>query len=35
MEIAQTLIELTNLAPVGINDAEVFLAAAERAQVKA
>ena len=35
MNIAQTLIGLTNLAPVGIEDAEVFLAAAERARVKA
>ncbi|WP_457091431.1 phosphatidylglycerol lysyltransferase domain-containing protein [Microvirga sp. P5_D2] len=35
MDIAQTLIGLTNLAPVGIDDAEVFLAAAERARVKA
>ena len=35
MNIAQPPIALTNLAPVGIEDAEVFLAAAERARVKA
>jgi hypothetical protein len=35
MNVAQTLIGLTNLAPVGIEDAESFLAVAERARVKA